>query len=292
MAVVRMPSPAPAPARVAPLLEDLTVVVPARNAEAILGECLESVVASAPAGLIVVDGNSTDTTVAIAAHYGAQVLSDEGRGLPAARAMGAHAAKTRWVALVDADVVLPEGALESLLAEFQAGRYTALQAGLHSTAGPGYWGEALAHHHRSGRSKNWFGVVATIFEREDLLRLGFDDRFLSGEDIELRWRLQGAGKRIGVSRRTIVVHRFPDSRFDFACQQFLADGAGLGRMIRMKRGKAALLLGLPAAAGVRGVVLSVAKREVRWVPYYCAFVAFNYVGMVKELCRKASATPA
>lgn len=273
-------------------LDDLTVVVPARNAEAILGDCLESVVASRPAGLIVVDGNSTDATAEIAAHHGARVLSDGGRGLPAARAMGTEAARTRWVALVDADVVLPEGALESLLSEFQVGRYTALQAGLHSTAGPGYWGQALAHHHRSGRSKNWFGVVATIFEREDLLRHGFDDRFLSGEDIELRWRLQRAGKRIGVSRSTIVVHRFPDSRFDFACQQFLADGAGLGRMVRMKRGKAALLLGLPAAAGARGVVLSIARREVRWVPYYCAFVAYNYVGMVKELCRKASTAPA
>lgn len=275
-----------------PLLDDLTVVVPARNAEAILGDCLASVVASCPAGLIVVDGNSTDATVEIAVHHGARVLSDEGRGLPAARAMGAQAAQTRWVALIDADVVLPEGALESLLAEFRDGRYTALQAGLHSTAGPGYWGQALAHHHRSGRSKNWFGVVATIFERDDLLRHGFDDRFLSGEDIELRWRLQRAGKRIGVSRETIVVHRFPDSRFDFACQQFLADGAGLGRMVRMKRGKAALLLGLPAAAGVRGVALSVAKCEIRWVPYYCAFVAYNYVGMVRELCRRASTAPA
>ena len=277
---------------VTPLLADLTVVVPARNAEAILGDCLESVVASRPARLIVVDGNSTDATVEIAAHHGAWVLSDEGRGLPAARAMGARAAQTRCVALVDADVVLPEGALESLLEEFRSGHYTALQAGLHSTAGPGYWGQALAHHHRSGRSRNWFGVVATIFERDDLLRHGFDDRFLSGEDIELRWRLQRAGKRIGVSRRTIVVHRFPDSRFDFACQQFLADGAGLGRMVRMKRGKAGLLLGLPAAAGVRGVVLSIAKREIRWVPYYCAFVAYNYVGMVRELCRRASAAPA
>lgn len=274
---------------VRPSLRDLTVVVPARNAAGIIEDCLASIADAGPAEIIVVDGNSTDSTVALAGEFGARVLSDEGRGLPVARAMGARAAGTRWVALVDADVVLPPGSLEQLLAEFCVGRYTALQAGLHSVAGPGYWGQALAHHHRSGRSKHWFGVVATIFERDELLRHGFDDRFVSGEDIELRWRLERAGKRIGVSRSTVVIHRFPDSGFRFAVDQFLADGQGLGRMVRMKGGRAALLLGLPAAAGARGVALSVLRAQFQWVPYYCCFVAFNYVGMGRQLLRRGSA---
>jgi glycosyltransferase involved in cell wall biosynthesis len=273
-----------------PAVGDLTVVVPARNAEAILEECLASVAAAGPAEIIVVDGNSTDATVAVARRHGARVLSDEGRGLPVARAMGARAAGTPWVALVDADVVVPPGALDQLLAEFWDGRYTALQAGLHSVAGPGYWGQALVNHHRSGRSRNWFGVVATIFEREELLRHGFDDRFVSGEDIELRWRLERAGKRIGVSRSTIVIHRFTDSGFRFARDQFLADGQGLGRMVRMKGRRAALLLALPAAAGARGVALSIARAQLRWVPYYCCFVAFNYVGMGRQLFGRGSTT--
>ena len=68
----------------------------------------------------------------------------------------------------------PTGALAALLDEFEEGGYTALQAGLHSVGGPGYWGQALAYHHRTGRSKNWFGLVATIFERDVLLEHGFD----------------------------------------------------------------------------------------------------------------------
>jgi glycosyltransferase involved in cell wall biosynthesis len=286
-------TPSPSPARsgevARPSLRDLTVVVPARNAEAILGDCLASVAEANPAEIIVVDGNSTDSTLAVARLYGARTLSDEGRGLPVARALGAKAARTQWVALVDADVILPPGSLVQLLAEFLDGRYTALQAGLHSVAGPGYWGQALAHHHRSGRSRNWFGVVATIFERDELLRHGFDDRFVSGEDIELRWRLERAGKRIGVSRSTIVIHRFPDSGFRFARDQFLADGEGLGRMVRMKGSRAALLLALPAAAGARGVTLSLLSHQIRWVPYYCCFVAFNYVGMGRQLLRRGTA---
>jgi glycosyltransferase involved in cell wall biosynthesis len=169
---------------------DISVIVPVRNGERVLDECLDSITRSRPREIIVVDGRSTDGTLEIASRYPVRILSDEGRGLPIARLLGVQAAASRWVALVDADVVLHDGALADLFQEFQEGGYIALQAGLHSVSGPGYWGQALVNHHRSGRSKDWFGVVATIFEREALLQHGFDERFLSGEDIELRWRLE------------------------------------------------------------------------------------------------------
>src|SRR4051812_36973195 len=113
---------------------DLTVIIPARNAEALIGACLDSIVRSAPAEVIVVDGESTDRTVALARAHGARVLSDGGRGLPAARRMGVEAARTRWVALIDADVTLGEGDLAQLLAEARHESYAALQAGLRSVS--------------------------------------------------------------------------------------------------------------------------------------------------------------
>ena len=261
---------------------DVTVIVPVRNAAAILDECLSSVARQQPAELIVVDGLSTDGTVGIARRHGARILSDEGRGLPVARTIGARAARTRYVALVDADVVLPDGSLAALLREFLEGGYTALQAGLESEAGPGYWGQALARHHRTGRSRYWFGLVATIFERDALLRHGFDASFESGEDIELRWRLARAGAKAGVSRRVAVRHRFEDT-WEFARGQFRADGKGLARMIRKHGGSGARLLFLPAAAGARGILLSLVRLEPRWLPYYLAFTLFNYGAMLGEL---------
>jgi len=261
---------------------DVTVVVPARNAEELLDACLESITASAPRELIVVDGMSTDRTVEIARRHGATVLSDEGRGLPAARLIGARAARSSRVALIDADVVLRDGALERLLDEHRREGYTALQARLRSVSGPGYWGRALVHHHRTGRSKDWFGVAATIFDRDALLEHGFDLRFLSGEDIDLRWRLRRSGAKIGVSRRTTVEHRFGDT-WEFAKQQWLADGHGLARMVETHGPKGKLLLALPLAAGLRGAFVSVARREPRWLPYYACFVVFNYAGLFAEL---------
>lgn len=261
---------------------DVTVVIPVRNAAEILEPCLESIVAAHPKEILIVDGLSTDATLEIAGRYPVRTISDEGKGLPAARMMGAREAASRWIALVDADVVFPEGALEQLLDEFVSGGYTALQAGLESTAGPGYWGQALANHHRTGRSKRWFGLVATIMERDAFLAHGLDEGFLSGEDIELRWRLVAAGARTGVSERTIVEHRFGDT-WDFAHGQFTADGHGLGRMITKHRWKAARLALLPLAAGIRGMLLSLVRLTPRWIPYYAAFVVFNYSALVREL---------
>ena len=264
---------------------DVSVVVPVRNAERIVDECLASIARASPREIIVVDGMSTDRTLELARRHPVRILSDDGRGLPAARLLGAEAATSERIVLVDADVVLPDGALEQLLHEFADGGYTALQAGLESVGDRDYWSHALAHHHRTGRSKEWFGLVATIFEREALLEHGFDSDFLSGEDIELRWRLQQAGARIGVSKRTVVKHRFEDG-FDFARGQWLMDGHGLGRMALKHGLRAKLLVGLPLAAAVRGIALSLLRREPKWIPYYACFLAFNYVGLFGELASR------
>jgi len=264
-------------------LADTTVVIPVRNAERLLPACIESALREQPRAVIVVDGESSDRTVEIAREYGALVVSDEGRGLPVARKLGAEVADTPYVVLIDADVVLRDGALRRLRQEFEEGDYTALQAGLISTGGPGYWGRALAQHHRWSRSKNWFGLVATMFERDTLLRIGFDNRFISGEDIELRWRLLRAGARVGVSKRTFVTHRFAEDSFAFAREQFEMDGRGLGKMVRKHRWRGARLLALPAAAAARGIALSLVRLRPQWVPYYMCFAFFNYLAMTAEL---------
>lgn len=263
------------------LTDDVTVVIPVRNAEKLLDACLRSVLACRPAAVVVVDGLSTDRTLALLQDEPVTVLSDEGKGLPAARLLGAQAADTPLVALVDVDVVLPgEDALEDLAREFVSGDYTGLQAGLESVSGDGYWGRALVDHHRTGRSQGWFGLVCTVFRRDLLLEHGFDAQFVSGEDIELRWRLRAAGARLGVSTRTTVQHRFAGDDFAFARDQFLMDGRGLGRMVRQQRWRGAGLALLPAAAAVRGIALCVRRGKPHFIPYYLCFALYNYLGML------------
>jgi O-antigen/teichoic acid export membrane protein len=236
--------------------------------------------------MIVVDGCSTDETAAIARDCGATVISDEGRGLPAARMLGARTATGEVVALIDADVVLPSTSLPRLLTEFESGGYDGLQFGLASEAdGPGYWGAALAWHHNHSRVRKWFGVSATLMRRDVLLDVGFDDDFRSGEDVELRIRLEQAGYRLGVSDSVVVRHRFDDT-FDYARDQWLQDGAGMARTVRKHTGRAGWLVMLPLLATVRGVGLSLV-RAPRFLPYWMGFLLYNYRAMAGELLRPA-----
>ena len=273
--------PLPWPAAQGRLTDEVTVVIPVRDAEALVDGCLQSVLACRPAAIVVVDGLSSDRTLEVLAKYPVQILSDAGRGLPAARLLGAEAARTRYVALVDVDVVLrDEQSLEDLVREFVGSELVALQAGLQSVSGPGYWGRALVHHHRTSRSKHWFGLVCTVLERSALLEHGFDPTFASGEDIDLRWRLRAAGLRTAVSDRTVVTHRYAGDGFAFARDQFLMDGRGLGWMVRKNRDLRGLaLLCLPAAAAARGIVLALLHGKPAFVPYYLCFVVYNYLGM-------------
>ncbi len=265
---------------------EVSVVIPARNAASWLAECLASVLSQRPREIIVVDGCSTDATAEIARSFGAQVISDGGSGLPAARMMGVRYADSDVVALIDADVVLPPGTLGALLAEFEAGGFDGLQFGLASESdGPGYWGGALAWHHNHSRVRSWFGVSATLMRRDILLELGFDEGFRSGEDIELRIRLEQAGRRIGVSQTTLVRHRFADD-FDCARDQWLQDGAGMARTIRKHPRRAGWLLVLPLLATGRGAALS-ALHAPRYLPYWIGFLLYNYRSMLGQLLRPA-----
>jgi len=104
----------------APLL-DVRVVIPARDEAAKIAQCVASVVGQA-SEVVVVDDASSDSTGERAASAGARVVRLDGDpppgwlGKPRACAAGAEGATTRWLAFVDADVVLQPHALATMAA--------------------------------------------------------------------------------------------------------------------------------------------------------------------------------
>ena len=101
---------------------DLTVVMPTINEEGSLRLVLprlKAIFASlgVRGEIIVVDGRSTDKTVAVAESGGARVLTQQGRGLGGALREGLCAADSPWVAVVDADGSHPPEVLAQMWAK-------------------------------------------------------------------------------------------------------------------------------------------------------------------------------
>lgn len=104
----------------------LAFVIPAYNEEALIGKCLESVVAEVarsgrPAGIIVVNNASSDRTGEIARSFpGVEVVDEPKKGLVNARDAGfAASAGYDLVANIDADTMVPEGWLDTVYSEFE-----------------------------------------------------------------------------------------------------------------------------------------------------------------------------
>ena len=114
----------------------LSVVIPARNEEALIGEVLEAILASIAYAcgiartdlwlpdsafeVIVVDDGSEDATATIVRTFvdaaGVQLLPCRGRSCGAARNAGTAASRGRVLCFVDADTIVPRNAMARILA--------------------------------------------------------------------------------------------------------------------------------------------------------------------------------
>lgn len=214
----------------------VSVVICARDAEQTLQECLESLdeLRYPDFEVIVIDDGSSDRTRAIAEAFPRfRLLSHDNRGLSAARNEGIELATGEIVAFTDADCAVDPDWLtflvQRLLAEDIAG-----------VGGPNlppredaFVPEVVAlcpggptHVLLTDREAEHVPGCNMAFWREALLRVGkFDPVFrAAGDDVDVCWRLQNAGERIGFAPAALVWHRRRG-----AISAYLAQQRGYGR---------------------------------------------------------------
>jgi glycosyltransferase involved in cell wall biosynthesis len=197
----------------------ISFYIPARNAARTLADCIRSVLAQTrpPDELfIVVDPRSTDDTARIAAGSGWPVLEQRGPTLGAARNEAIRAARHRWLASCDSDVVLESGWLARLAARRDQGDFAGIGGrtvenvrslfdewrALHM---PHHWGEHAL--------RNPFMLVSEVlFDRRALMAMGgYRDDLNYYEDSDLCQRIREAGYDLLYEPAAVASHQRSDS---------------------------------------------------------------------------------
>jgi glycosyltransferase involved in cell wall biosynthesis len=209
----------PADGRPAPASPTVSLILPVYNGGEDFSRCLQSLLQLSPVPLeilVVADGD-TDGSGDLAAERGLHVIRMERQGGPAkARNAAARQAKGDILLFVDADVHVPADLVGRTIQALQADPQVAAIFGSYDDepAGEGFLSQYrnLLHHyvHQRGRenaSTFWAGCGA-IWRTEFLAAGGFDEGYGTScvEDIDLGYRLTGAGRRIRLCRDLQVKH--------------------------------------------------------------------------------------
>jgi succinoglycan biosynthesis protein ExoA len=235
--------------------ELVTVVIPARNEEAHIRVCLNSVLAQNwPAmEVLVVDGDSDDRTRTVVEEIArsddrVRLVPNPARIIPVAMNLGLAQASGRWLVRVDAHAELHPGYVRRAVELLETGEYGGVggrKDGVASTPTGLAIAAAMSSRFGVGGSTYHFGTVPADAEHVpfgsypvDLLRSvgGWDERLVVNQDFELDYRLRALGHRI----------RFdPGLRIDWQSRQTISD---LFRQYRRYgRGKVTVALLHPAS---------------------------------------------
>lgn len=188
--------------------EDVTVVIPAYQAEHFLPVTLATVAAQTvlPAELIVVDDGSADGTcqtvesfASLHSELSVRLLHQRHRGPGAARNAGVRAAHTQWIAFLDSDDLWCPEKLATMLEAVRAhpeGNFFCHNETIHFLDGSTrvtHYGATYSHEEPLPRQlyrNNYFSTSAVVCRRDLVLRWnGFDETLSSAQDYELWLRM-------------------------------------------------------------------------------------------------------
>ncbi len=274
---------------------DVTVVVPTRDrAESVAG--LLAVLPPRVPVVVVDDGSrDPDALARVAAAHGAQLVRHErNRGPAAARNTGLRAARTPYVAFCDSDV-RPEAGWLGILRRHLDDPAVALAAPRVLGAEPAP-GDGWLDRYEQARSSLDLGPhpaavrvhgpvaylpSACLLARRSALHraCGFDEQMRSGEDVDLVWRLLGAGWRVRYEPAAAVRHEHRTRLFPWLARKAFYGTSAAPLAARHRTAVAPVVLS-PTTA-----VFSVALlAQRRWsLPVAAAVLAFATITGARRL---------
>ncbi len=209
----------------------VSVVVCVHNGAATLRDCLEGLsrVEYPDFEIIVVDDGSTDGSAEIAADFRCRVIRTANRGLSSARNTGLETATGEIVAYLDDDTRPDPHWLHYLAEVMRDGEYVGVGGPNLACPEDGEIADCVAnapggptHILLSDREAEHIPGCNMAFRKWALEEIGgFDPSFrVAGDDVDLCWRLQERGWKLGYSPAAVVWHHQRDSVGAYWRQQF------------------------------------------------------------------------
>lgn len=218
----------------------VTVVVPVYNGAMTIAACLESLAAQTyPANryeIVVVENGSDDDTAAVVARYPVRLFHNEVRGPAAARNRGIQESQSELIAFTDADCIVSPDWLEELVKPFLDPAVGAVGGDIQPYRHKGRTHVELF----SDEYSPWATYLSGEHEflpqiytpnaayRRTLLNAvqGFNEQMLTGEDVEISWRIQMAtNTKFAYTAQAVVYHHHRSTRQGL-CRQYRQYGFG------------------------------------------------------------------
>ena len=209
----------------------VSIVVPVRNAERTVQDCIASLTQIdypiTRREIIVVDNGSSDASAMIIRALPVTLITEVRRGPSWARNAGIEASSGEIIAFTDADCVVTRQWLRELVDRFQDDDRPWAVAGEILPFAP----QTHAEQYMARRQSRWqaaalsaprpYMVTANVaFRRQTFDKLGrFDARFPIGQDQDLSWRFFAAGLRCRYAPNAVVFHRHRRTTWGFFKQQ-------------------------------------------------------------------------
>jgi O-antigen biosynthesis protein len=209
----------------------ISVIVCTHNGSQTIAKCCEELLKLDYPNyeVIVVDDGSTDRTAEIVRDFEVKLVQTENHGLSAARNVGANAATGDIIAYIDDDAWPDAHWLSYLALAYESGEYVGVGGPNIAPPSDGRVADAVAnapggpiHVLLTDDVAEHIPGCNMSFRRSVLKSVGgFDPAFrVAGDDVDICWRIQAQGMKLGFTPAAMVWHRRRSSTHAYLRQQW------------------------------------------------------------------------
>ncbi len=276
------------------ILNSITVTIPTLNEEKNIKNCIFSIRKSGIKNIIVIDGGSTDNTINIVKKIkNIKLYKVNRKGLAYQRKLGVIKSRTKFTALIDADMRPTKNSFKVMLNDLKKSKYAGIEAFVKSEKIENYFDRSYQQIMNININKigprNMIGTP-TLWHTKILKKYNFDPFFTGpSDDTDLCYRIYQKGYIFGGSKAVIKhVHR---SNFKDFTKKYLWYGKGDAQFIlRHPERFFTILIHQLYNYPIKFSIISILRGNIYPIPFMFFSGYLRFAGMIIEILKRTVKT--